>query len=349
MPRNSKFTRKTTYYCRMIRILSILMGFIFLAIAAAGFYVNSIWQESTTASSEMFIVPKGKGLNWVADELERKKIIPNANIFKLYQRLKYNEATVKAGEFDLSKSLSQAKLIEKLNRGDVIAYQITLIDGWSFKQFKNHLSKEENLISKIADMSDKEILAAIGAENSHPEGLFAPETYFYQKGDSDLDILKRSYVSQQKILANAWKNNRNKNETLKHIDTPYKALILASIVEKETGKESERETISGVFYNRLKVGMKLQTDPTVIYGMGERYKGNIRRKDLTTDTIYNTYTRYGLPPTPIAMPGKASILAALNPKKTDAIFFVGKGDGSHYFSKTLKEHNRAVAKYQLGR
>lgn len=333
----------------MIRIISILFGFLVFAVIAAGFYVNSIWSQSTIALNENFVVPKGKGLNWVAHELEKKDVIPNAHVFKLYQRLKYSEATVKAGEFDLSESVSQEKLIEKLNKGDVIAYQITLIDGWSFKQFKKHLSKEPKLVSKIAEMSDKQIMSAIGSKAQHPEGLFSPETYFYQKGDSDLDILQRSYENQQSILSAAWENNPNKSSTQKYIDTPYKALILASIVEKETGKESERETISGVFYNRLKVGMKLQTDPTVIYGMGDRYKGNIRRKDLTTDTVYNTYTRYGLPPTPIAMPGQASILAALNPKKTEAIFFVGKGDGSHYFSKTLKEHNRAVRKYQLGR
>ncbi len=297
------------------------------------------------------MVPKGKGLNWVAHRLEADKIIPNATIFKLFQRLKHPNAKVKAGEFNLSTTMSQSELIEKFDKGDVISYQVTLIDGWNFKQFKQHLSKNERLISTIKNMSDQDILKAIGAKESHPEGLFAPETYFFQNGDSDLDILKRSYENQQETLETAWKaytSNSKNIDNKKHIDSPYKALILASIVEKETGKESERETISGVFYNRLKVGMKLQTDPTVIYGMGDRYKGNIRRKDLRTDTIYNTYTRYGLPPTPIAMPGKASILAALNPQKTDSIFFVGKGDGSHYFSKTLKEHNRAVAKYQLG-
>ena len=179
--------------------------------------------------------------------------------------------------------------------------------------------------------------------------MFAPETYLFQKGDSDLDILKRSYQRQKILLSEAWQKRANDDAFNDKIDTMYKALILASIIEKETGKESERETISGVFHNRLKIGMKLQTDPTVIYGMGDKYKGNIRRKDLTTDTPYNTYTRYGLPPSPIAMPGKASILAALNPQTTKALYFVGKGDGSHYFSKNLAEHNKAVAKYQLGR
>ena len=239
-------------------------------------------------------------------------------------------------------------MIEKLEQGDVINYQITLIDGWSFKQFKQHLIKDNRLKQTIESLNDQEILKKIGATETHPEGLFAPETYFFQKGDSDLDILKRSYDKQQENLSGAWQTHQNSAHQ-KYISSPYEALILASIIEKETGKESERETISGVFYNRLKIGMKLQTDPTVIYGMGDKFDGNIRRKDLRTDTPYNTYTRYGLPPTPIAMPGKASILAALNPQKTKAIFFVGKGDGSHYFSKTLKEHNRAVAKYQLGK
>ena len=336
----------------MKRIIFIFSGLLIISVFAGVIYVNTQWSQPINATNENFNVPKGKGFSWVANQLEAKGVISNALTFKLLQRVKYPSIQIKAGEFKLDESLSQAQLIEKLDKGEVITYQITLIDGWSFKQFKQHLTKDNQLLKKATNMSDQDILNAIGAKESHLEGLFAPETYFFQKGDSDLDILKRSYEKQQTNLASAWevfeKDERNQ-PFQKHIDSPYKALILASIIEKETGKESERETISGVFYNRLKIGMKLQTDPTVIYGMGDSYKGNIRRKDLRTDTIYNTYTRYGLPPTPIAMPGKASILAALQPKNTPALYFVGKGDGSHYFSKTLKEHNRAVAKYQLGR
>ena len=336
----------------MKRLIIIILSLPIIIAAAAALYINTQWSKPINAISDNFTIPKGKGFSWVADQLEAKGVISNALTFKLLQRLEYPSIQVKAGEFKLDESLSQAQLIEKLDKGDVISYQITLIDGWSFKQFKQHLAKDGQLIKKTTDMSDQAILDAIGATESHPEGLFAPETYFFQKGDSDIDILKRSYTKQQSNLTVAWEAFKQDKKNIafhKHIDSPYKALILASIIEKETGKESERETISGVFYNRLKIGMKLQTDPTVIYGMGDSYKGNIRRKDLRTDTIYNTYTRYGLPPTPIAMPGKASILAALQPKNTPALYFVGKGDGSHYFSKSLKEHNRAVAKYQLGR
>jgi UPF0755 protein len=332
----------------MIKKLAITFIVLLLALLIIIFKVNNIWSQPTEVLSDTFVIPKGKGLYWVAHKLEEKQVIPSATIFKIYIRFlnsKNNASSIKAGEFDLSESISQAELIEKLLKGDVISYQVTLIDGWSFKQFKQHLIKQEVLTSKITKMTDAQILQAVGAGEAHPEGLFAPETYFYQKGDSDLDILKRSYLRQQTALKEAWAGRQESQ----HIDTAYKVLILASIIEKETGKESERETISGVFHNRLNIGMKLQTDPTVIYGMGEKYKGNIRRKDLTTDTPHNTYTRYGLPPTPIAMPGKASILAAVNPKKTKALYFVGKGDGSHYFSKNLKEHNRAVAKYQLGK
>ena len=194
-------------------------------------------------------------------------------------------------------------------------------------------------------MSEAEVMKLVGKGEKHAEGWFFPDTFYFDRGTTDVVLLKRSYDIMQAKLESAWANRASglpyKNS--------YEALIMASIIEKETGKASERPMIAGVFINRLRIGMRLQTDPTVIYGMGDNYKGNIRRKDLTTDTIYNTYTRDGLPPTPIAMPGLASIEAALNPEKTKALYFVGKGDGSHAFSNSLVEHNRAVAKYQLKR
>jgi len=328
----------------MIRIFFSLVFLGFLSIVVAALYGNSILQEPTKPLTEPFSVPKGKSLSWVANELESQSVIPNAFIFKLYHKLS-KQASIKAGEFDLSAVISQKELSKKLTSNDVISYKVTLIDGWNFKELKQFLKKQENLKSVLKSMTDKEILTSIGAQYSHPEGLFAPETYYFQRGDSDLDILKRSHNRQMAQLQASWDALSVKPE---HINTAYKALILASIIEKETGKASERKTISGVFHNRLKIGMKMQTDPTVIYGMGDAYDGNIRRKDLRTDTIYNTYTRYGLPPTPIAMPGQASIDAALNPVTTKSLYFVGKGDGSHYFSKNLSEHNAAVRKYQLG-
>ena len=184
----------------------------------------------------------------------------------------------------------------------------------------------------------------LGAAGRHPEGMFAPQTYFYKAGDSDFDLLKQAYDRMQTVSEEAW---QTRDATIK-LKNQYELIIMASIIEKETGAAQERETISGVFNNRLTIGMRLQTDPTVIYGMGDAYDGNIRRKDLRTDTAYNTYTRYGLPPTPIAMPGEAALNAAANPATTDALFFVGRGDGTHQFSKTLDEHNAAVVKYQLG-
>ena len=205
------------------------------------------------------------------------------------------------------------------------------------------LAKNDSVKTTIADLSDAEVMRVVGKGEKHAEGLFFPETFYFDRNTSDTVLLKRAYEIMQAKLAKAWANRASglpyKNS--------YEALIMASIVEKETGKASERPMIAGVFLNRLRIGMRLQTDPTVIYGMGDNFDGNIRRKDLSADTIYNTYTRAGLPPTPIAMPGLASIEAALHPEKTKALYFVGKGDGSHAFSNSLVEHNHAVAKYQL--
>ena len=230
-----------------------------------------------------------------------------------------------------------------LNHGKSTQGNITFIEGKTFKQMRAKLAKNDAVKTTIADMSDAEVMKLVGQGEKHAEGLFFPDTFYFDRNTADTVLLKRSYDIMQSKLAQAWQNRAP--------NLPYKnsfdALIMASIVEKETGKATERPEIAGVFLNRLRIGMGLQTDPTVIYGMGDNFNGNIRRKDLTTDTIYNTYTRDGLPPTPIAMPGLASIEAALNPEKTKALYFVGKGDGSHAFSNSLVEHNRAVAKYQL--
>jgi UPF0755 protein len=230
-----------------------------------------------------------------------------------------------------------------LNHGKATQGSITFIEGKTFKQMRIKLANNNAVRTTIADLSDAEVMRVVGNGKNHAEGLFFPDTFYFDRGTADIVLLKRSYEGMQSKLAAAWANRAS---GLPYKDS-YEALIMASIVEKETGKASERPMIAGVFLNRLRIGMRLQTDPTVIYGMGDKYDGNIRRKDLTTDTIYNTYTRDGLPPTPIAMPGLASIEAALHPEKTKALYFVGKGDGSHQFSNSLVEHNRAVAKYQL--
>ena len=309
------------------------------------YQVQQIHTHMTSSITETFIVKRGSSFSKAATALEEQGVIKNALLFKLLAKKRQQDHLLKPGEYNLQKSISLGDLLTKLTNGDVIARSVTLIDGWTFETFRVHLNKQDVLIARTEAMTNAQIMAEIGFPNLHPEGQFAPDTYQYQKGDSDLDILKRSFKRQQQLIESAWKNKKS----TPFIKTKEEALTLASIIEKETGQGGERTEISGVFHNRLRIGMKLQTDPTVIYGMGKLYKGNIKRVHLRTDTPYNTYTRYGLPPTPIAMPGKASIAAALNPNKTKSLYFVGKGDGTHYFSKNLVEHNRAVAKYQLGR
>ncbi|MBX2850096.1 MAG: endolytic transglycosylase MltG [Acidiferrobacterales bacterium] len=289
-------------------------------------------------------IPSGVGVSWLANHLEQQGIIDNKYIFRAYVWLNENELSIKAGEYTLLDIDTIPQLVDKVEEGKVVQYSLTLIEGKTFKQYLAQLAEQNNLVKELDGLTTKEIMQAVGSPDLHPEGQFAPQTYLYQNGDSDLDVLNQAHARQKVILEDVW---AQKADDLK-INTPYELLIMASIIEKETGAAIERPIISGVFNNRLRIGMKLQTDPTVIYGMGDSYDGNIRRKDLTTDTEYNTYTRYGLPPTPIAMPGEAAIKAAANPQETSALYFVGKGDGTHYFSNTLKEHNNAVIKYQLG-
>jgi len=221
-------------------------------------------------------------------------------------------------------------------------HTVTLVEGWTFRQVLAELERHPDITATLAGKNDREIMALIGSEHEHPEGRFFPDTYFFTKGTTDLAILKRAYRRMQAVLDAQW-SSRAKGLPLR---TPYDALILASIIEKETGRADERTIIAGVFTRRLGQGMPLQTDPTIIYGMGEAFDGNIRRKDLVANTPYNTYLHAGLPPTPIAMPGAASIYAALHPNDDSSLYFVSRGDGTHVFSKTVKEHNRAVDLYQ---
>ena len=233
-------------------------------------------------------------------------------------------------------------MLIKLTKGDVTQKEITFIEGWTFSQARQTLNNHPSIRHDTAKMSEKEILERIGATEESAEGLLFPDTYHFSEGASDITILKRAYQTMQSTIDTAWAA-RAPNLPLAN---PYEALILASIVEKETGLATERRMVATVLTNRLRLGMKLQADPTVIYGIGESFDGNIRKRNLETDTIYNTYTRAGLPPTPIAMPGLASIQAALNPANSKALYFVSRGDGTSYFSDTLEEHNRAVTKYQ---
>ena len=328
----------------LFRLFRLCFYALFLLACAVGYYV---YIEAVTKPLQnreyQLVVPKGVGVSWLANHLEKKGVIDNKYTFRAYVWMNKRDLSIKAGEYTLVDIDNVPDLVAKVERGDVINYVITFIEGKTFKEYLQQLEKNTVLEKELTSMSTAQIMRELGSAGKHPEGMFAPQTYYYQKGDSDLDILRQAHKRLNQVLEQAWADRADDVE----VGSPYELLILASIIEKETGAASERPTISGVFNNRLRIGMKLQTDPTVIYGMGESYKGNIRRKDLRTDTIYNTYTRYGLPPTPIAMAGEASIFAAANPETTKSIYFVGKGDGTHYFSKTLREHNNAVIKYQL--
>jgi UPF0755 protein len=251
---------------------------------------------------------------------------------------------IKAGSYELVPGTTPRKLLSMLVRGEEALKSVTLVEGWNFNQVRAALQKAEQLSPDTLGMAPEAIMQKLGKPGVHPEGRFFPDTYTYAKGSSDLAVLKRAARAMDKRLDAAWAL-RNPDTPLK---TPDEALILASIVEKETGKSSDRAQIGGVFTNRLRQGMLLQTDPTVIYGLGDRFDGNLRKRDLLADTPYNTYTRAGLPPTPIAMPGQAALLAAVQPAPTKAIYFVARGDGSSHFSSSLDEHNRAVNKYIRG-
>ena len=252
---------------------------------------------------------------------------------------------LQVGEYTIRHGITPRELLAKLESGKVIQQRFTIVEGWNLRELRAALAKDPTLGQTLADTPDDGLMAALGRDDAHPEGRFLPETYHYTRGMSDRDLLARAALAMDKALADAWAM-RSPESPLK---SPDELLVLASIVEKETGKASERAEIAGVFTRRLVKGMLLQTDPTVIYGMGSAYDGNIRRKDLETDTPYNTYTRAGLPPTPIALPGRAALVAAARPADGDTLYFVSRGDGSHVFSATLAEHNRAVACHQLKR
>ncbi|MGM9480656.1 endolytic transglycosylase MltG [Roseateles sp. NT4] len=264
----------------------------------------------------------------------------------LYQWFKWSGQAkqIRAGSYEVHAGITPRELLDKMVRGDQVMEQLRLIEGWNWRQVRAALAAAPQLKAKTAQMSDADIMAALGEPGVAPEGRFFPDTYAYSRGVSDLTVLKRAHAAMQGRLAAAW-SKRASDLPLKSAD---EALILASIVEKETGVSSDRSKVAAVFVNRLRVGMPLQTDPTVIYGLGEAFDGNLRKRDLLADTAYNTYTRGGLPPTPIAMPGAASLQAALNPAAIKAVYFVARGDGSSEFSEDLAAHNRAVNKYQRG-
>ena len=327
-----------------------VLAWLFLALlAAVAIAAAAAWhlyrQPLTVAQDRVEIsVPAGASARAIARELREQGVDVNTELFVAVARMTEATRSLRAGRYEIKRGMKLSDVLDRLRRGETLKEKLTIVEGWTFREMRAALAAHPLLRPDTAKMSAAQVLTAVGAGESHPEGLFAPDTYVFDAGSGDLDILRRAYREQQARLARAW-TDRSAELPLK---SQYEALILASIVEKETGQAAERELIAGVFINRLRQGMLLQTDPTVIYGLGEKFDGNLRKRDLMIDTPYNTYTRAGLPPTPIALPGPASISAALKPEATRALYFVARGDGTSQFSESLADHNRAVVKYQLG-
>lgn len=332
---------------RLVKVLLIVATIVALSAFAAFRY----WQAQLDApiaieSSTLYEVPRGSTFDQVMTDLAERGIIDEAWPFRLLVRVAPDSLpALRAGEFMLEPGMSGREVVELLGSDNVVTYSLTIPEGWTFDQMRELLASAPKLEHRTAGMSDAEVMAALGHPGQHPEGRFFPETYQYHKGVSDLEILRQAYERMQQTLAEVW---AERDDDLP-IDSAYEALILASLIERETGLEGERHRIAGVFTRRLERGMRLQTDPTVIYGLGDDYDGNITHADLRRPTPYNTYVIDGLPPTPIAMPGRASLEAAVHPAEGDALYFVATGDGGHYFSSTLSEHNAAVRRYILDR
>lgn len=289
-----------------------------------------------------FSLNQGSSLNAVSRQFEQEGLIGNARLFSLFVRVLGKAGKIQAGVYQLDHAVSRMQLLQMITQGNASKNQITIIEGWNFRQLRAALDESANIRHDTEGLSDAEIMQRIGVPEVYPEGLFFPDTYYVAAGSSDIDLLKLAYRTMQQRLQQAWLA-RSPDVPLA---SPYQALTLASIVEKETGAASDRAMIAGVFANRLRKHMLLQTDPTVIYGMGDKYNGVLHHEDMIRDTPYNTYTRAGLPPTPIAMPGRDALYAALHPANTDALYFVARGDGTSKFSSNLSDHNRAVDKYQ---
>lgn len=331
------------------RIIS-LISFILLGstIACFVFYQSELKSPLNIPATNIVLeIERGDSLNKVLNKLTKMAVLTSPLISKIYAREKKLSNSIKTGEFLLKQGLTIPGLFALITSNQQISYNIQFIEGSTFSQMKHVLTSSPKLIHHLKGKPDAEILKVLnlGADISHLEGQFYPDTYTFVKNDSDIDILKRAHSRLQRILKEEWQK-RDKNLPLK---SAYDALILASIIEKETGAAHERSEISGVFIRRLNMNMRLQTDPTVIYGLGERYEGNLTRKHLKETTAYNTYRINGLPPTPIAMVGQDAIHAAVNPKEGKSLFFVAKGDGTHQFSETIKAHNKAVREFQLTR
>jgi UPF0755 protein len=325
-------------------IKKFLLFIIVLALAGSGMVAYWAYQPIIGVDDEPveFAIKPGSGVRSSTRQIAAAGVPVNPFLLHVLARISGKSTKLKAGNYELKPGTTPLALIDQLVRGEFAQESLAIIEGWSFRQMRQAINDHPALKHDTATLSDNELLAKVTQDFKHPEGLFFPDTYLFAKGASDLQVYRQAHALLLKRLNDAWA----KRAPSLPYKTPYEALIMASIVEKETGQKSERNMIAAVFVNRLKRGMLLQTDPTVIYGMGDKFQGNIRKRDLETDTLYNTYTRAGLPPTPIALPGAESLAAALAPANSDVLFFVSRGNGSSEFSNNLNDHNRAVNKYQ---
>ena len=316
-------------------------------VAAAGtWYYQKAINTELNFGTEIFVIESGETLTRIGNRLTKQGIVKEPWSLRLLARQRGNSRSIMAGEYDFPDRMTLINFYDRIVQGKgQVDMRITIVEGWTFKQMREAIAQTARLKHDSTELTDQDIMIRLGYKDQHPEGRFYPDTYYYRAGDSDFVIFRKAYALMQKKLDLAWQQRTS--ELL--LKTPYEVLILASIIEKETQARDEQPTIAGVFMNRLKKGMRLQTDPTVIYGIGDAYNGNITRKHLKTDTPYNTYTRAGLTPTPISLPGDDSLLATVKPAKTKAYYFVASGGGRHHFSKTLKQHNAAVRKYILGK
>lgn len=335
----------------MIRTLLVL---IVLGVGAVGAYGWTDYQRyletpvSVGDTGTTFIIERGWSAKRVSAELEARGIIDKRYWFDIYARLSKKAGGIKSGEFVLSADTTVPELFDTFIKGQTVQYSHSIIEGSNWKEAIAKVASSADLthtLGDLSELSEQALMEVLGFPDLHPEGQFFADTYAFPRGTTDVEYLQRAKRAMDRVLAEEWEKRADNLP----LNSPYEALILASIVEKETAEPAERPLIAGVFLSRLNKKMRLQTDPTVIYGIGDSFDGDIRRKDLTTDTPYNTYTRAGLPPTPIAMVGREAINAVLQPETTTKLYFVSRGDGTHQFSETLEEHNAAVRKYQLRR
>jgi UPF0755 protein len=313
------------------------------ALIGIGGYLAWAWNHSLAVGTDTYVVRPGMSMHGFARQLYERGVLPDRYSLVLLAYLKGQPRSLKAGEYRFPSGITQRGLLDQVYAGKVVEYPLVLIEGLTFDEMLAEIHSASKIESTLDGLTHDQIMARLGRPDVHPEGEFYPDTYYYSAGTTDVNLLRRAFDRMQARLQAAWAGRAPGLP----FATPYQALTLASIVEKETGRADERQLIAGVFINRLQRGMRLQSDPTVIYGMGTAFDGNLRRRDLEHDTPYSTYTRSGLPPTPIAMPGGESLNAVMHPAPTKALYFVARGDGTHQFSETLQEHNEAVIKYQL--